>query len=166
MILAFVDGNFNRSPKPNQQSLKRLQENNVTPICAENIRTKNYQTEEVLSLIRDFEDCTLPVSAWNRETYLTVAYWYLYLNPLAEAEQRMDLRLKRFLFEKGLDTSTTEIIERPNRSNLLRAMNNYIAIHKGQKPFAELADLILDHFANDGFVGATFDQTTFCYQMK
>jgi hypothetical protein len=118
---------------------------------SEKIEMKYRQTADILALVKDFEECNLPFSNWNRETYLTIAFWFLYLNPLAEAEQLLNLGLKRYSFENGLDSSQIETIGKPKISSLLRAMNHYITIYKSQKSFAELANLILNQFGEEDF---------------
>lgn len=106
--------------------------------------TKFCQSAEILSLLAAFEDCTLPLSKWNRTNYLTIVFWYLYLNPLAEAEQLMSHSLRRFQFENGLSLMQPTSLEKVKTSSLFRIINDFIKIHKANKSFVELANMILE----------------------
>lgn len=110
----------------------------------ETMRTKFRQSAEVLSLIEAFENCTLPLSKWNRETYLTLVFWYLYLNPFVEAEQLMQRSLKRYQFENGLNLMQPASLGKIRSPHLFQTINSFIKIHKGEKTFVELANLVLE----------------------
>ncbi|HEV7892466.1 MAG TPA: hypothetical protein VGP08_17775, partial [Pyrinomonadaceae bacterium] len=51
--------------------------------------TKFRTTGEVLSLLRRFDDCTLPRDEWTHAAHLTVALWHLLEYDWAEAVSRV-----------------------------------------------------------------------------
>jgi hypothetical protein len=106
--------------------------------------TKFYQSEEILSLIAAFEDCTLPLSKWSQTSYLTIVYGYLYLNPVAAAERLMSQSLRRFQFENGLNVMQPVSLGKLKTVSLFRIINKFIKIHKADKSFVELANMILE----------------------
>ena len=107
------------------------------------IRTKYRQSAEILSLIEAFEHCTLPLSKWTQETYLTIAFWYLYLNSLTEAERLMSESIGRYRFENGLNLMQPGSHGKAKMPSLFLTINDLIKIHKGEKSFVELANLVL-----------------------
>ena len=52
--------------------------------------------EELETLIRRFEDCTLPREAWNHRAHLAVATWYLFHLPREAATERIREGIQRF----------------------------------------------------------------------
>ncbi len=106
--------------------------------------TKFRQSAEILSLIAAFEDCSLPLSNWNQSSYLTIIFWHLYLNPLAEAEKLMSRGLRRYQFENGLKLMQPTSLRKVKTSGLFRIINDFIKIHKANKSFVELANMMLE----------------------
>ena len=53
-------------------------------------------TEEILALVRGFEDCTLPRECWTHAAHLTVALWNLLQYDWPEACARVRLGIKRY----------------------------------------------------------------------
>ncbi len=112
-------------------------------------KIRSYRTAaEILELIEAFEHCLLPLSAWTNETYLTLAFWYLYLNSLPEAERLMSASLARYNFENGLNPNPFERFEKTEISALLGAINDFIKLYKSEKSFVVLANLILTRFTD------------------
>ena len=65
-----------------------------------------YKTDdEIIALVRGFEDCTIPDSEFNHPAHLTVALSYLHHLRLtvAETAERMRAGLYRFLDHHGAD---------------------------------------------------------------
>jgi hypothetical protein len=109
------------------------------------------QTQEIIELVNTFEKCTLPVANWTHQRYLMVAFWYLYLNSLGEANQLLSNSLQRFRFENNLPLLQNEGFERSKQTRFLRAMDNFIKIYKSEKSFVELANLILEQFGDANY---------------
>jgi len=113
-------------------------------------KIRNYRTAaEILEIIEAFEHCTLPLSEWNNETYLTVAFWYLYLNSLPEARQLISENLARFNFENNLNVNQFSLSGKAENALLLTAISAFIKIYKGEKSFAALANLVLKRFTTE-----------------
>lgn len=106
------------------------------------------RASEILEIIEAFEHCTLPLSRWNNETYLTVAFWYLYLNSLPEARHLISAGITRFNFENNLSANQFSLPDKAEISLLLTAIHDCIKIYKGESSFVELANLVLKRFAN------------------
>lgn len=110
-------------------------------------KTAGYRNSaEILAIVEAFEHCTLPPSGWNCEVYLTVAFWYLYLNSLTEAEQLISERMMRYKFENGVNAGRFSLPEKANMRLLLAAINDFIKPCKGEESFVSLANLVLMRF--------------------
>ena len=64
-------------------------------------------TEEVLALVRRFDDCTLPREEWTHAAHLTVALWHLLQYDWPEAVERVRLRIQRYNAAHGIRTTPT-----------------------------------------------------------
>jgi hypothetical protein len=69
--------------------------------------TKFRTTAEVLSLLRRFDDCTLPRDEWTHAAHLTVALWHLLEYDWAEAVPRVRLGIQRYNAAHGIRTTPT-----------------------------------------------------------
>jgi len=59
-------------------------------------------TEEVLALVRRFEDCTLPRAEWTHAAHLTVALWHLLQYDWPEATSRVRRGIRRYNAAHGI----------------------------------------------------------------
>ncbi|MBV8856781.1 MAG: hypothetical protein JOZ02_07465 [Acidobacteria bacterium] len=64
-------------------------------------------TDEILTLVRRFEDCTLPREEWTHAAHLTVALWHLLQFDWPEAVARVRARIKRYNAAHGIVTTPT-----------------------------------------------------------
>ena len=64
-------------------------------------------TGEVLSLVRRFDDCTLPREEWTHAAHLTVALWNLLQYDWPEAVTRVRLGIQRYNAAHGIRTTPT-----------------------------------------------------------
>ena len=64
-------------------------------------------TEEILALVRRFEDCTLPREEWTHAAHLTVALWHLLQFDWPEAVARVRRGIKRYNAAHGILTTPT-----------------------------------------------------------
>jgi hypothetical protein len=69
--------------------------------------TRFRTTEEILALVRRFEDCTLPREEWTHAAHLTVALWHLLQFDWPEAVTRVRARIKRYNAAHGIRTTPT-----------------------------------------------------------
>ena len=69
--------------------------------------TKFRTTGEVLSLLRRFDDCTLPRDEWTHAAHLTVALWHLLEYDWEEAVSRVRVRIQRYNAAHGIRTTPT-----------------------------------------------------------
>ena len=75
----------------------------ILTLEAETFRT----TEEILALVRRFEDCTLPREEWTHAAHLTVALWHLLQFDWPEAVARVRRGIKRYNAAHGILTTPT-----------------------------------------------------------
>jgi hypothetical protein len=72
------------------------------------IEVKTFRTtEEMLELVRRFEDCTLPREEWTHIAHLTVALWHLLQFDWPEAVARVRCGIKRYNAAHGILTTPT-----------------------------------------------------------
>jgi hypothetical protein len=64
-------------------------------------------TEEILALVRGFEDCTLARERWTHAAHLTVALWNLLQYDWPEAVARVRSGIKRYNAAHGIATTPT-----------------------------------------------------------
>ena len=64
-------------------------------------------TEEILSLVREFEDCTLARERWTHAAHLTVALWHLLQYDWPEAVARVRRGIKRYNAAHGVRQTPT-----------------------------------------------------------
>lgn len=64
-------------------------------------------TEEILALVRRFEDCTLPREEWTHAAHLTVGLWHLLQFDWPLATARVRARIKRYNAAHGIPTTPT-----------------------------------------------------------
>ena len=63
--------------------------------------------EEIFSLVRRFEDCTLPLEEWTHVAHLTVALWHLLQFDTPEATERVRRGIQRYNAAHGIQTTPT-----------------------------------------------------------
>lgn len=63
--------------------------------------------EEIFSLLRRFDDCTLPRAEWTHGAHLTVALWYLLEFDWPEATERVRRGIRRYNAAHGIQTTPT-----------------------------------------------------------
>ena len=63
--------------------------------------------EEIFSLVRRFDDCTLPRAEWTHAAHLTVALWYLLELDWPEATARVRRGIRRYNAAHGVRTTPT-----------------------------------------------------------
>lgn len=64
-------------------------------------------TDEILSLVRGFDDCTLPREEWTHAAHLTVALWHLLQFDWMESVIRVRAGIKRYNAAHGISTTPT-----------------------------------------------------------
>jgi len=64
-------------------------------------------TDEILALLRGFDDCTLPREEWTHAAHLSVALWHLLQYDWPEAVARVRAGIKRYNAAHGIATTPT-----------------------------------------------------------
>lgn len=69
--------------------------------------TRFRTTEEILALVRRFEDCTLPRGEWTHAAHLTVALWHLLQFEWPVAVARVRAGIRRYNAAHGIRQTPT-----------------------------------------------------------
>jgi hypothetical protein len=107
-------------------------------------------TEEILSLVRRFEDCTLPREEWTHAAHLTVALWHLLQFDWPEASARVRARIKRYNAAHGIRTTPTGGYHETLTLFWLRAVRAFLEAERNEAR-------ALVHLANE--LAATHDKS-------
>lgn len=126
-------------------------------MTADQQKIAGYRTSaEIVALINAFENCTLPLSEWTREAYLTVAFWYLYLNSLPEAARLMGDAVRRYNFENNVAPEPGGDFQKTKMHFWLWAVSGCVEKYKAEKSFVALANLVLGRFADQNVLRKRF----------
>lgn len=96
---------------------------------------------DVIELVNAFERCTLPLSVWDRKSYLTIAFWYCYLNPPAEAKHLFRIALRRYAFENN-----REIFDESTMLTNLTAAQDFLDRNRNSYSFVESVNKLIEDF--------------------
>ncbi len=109
-----------------------------------------YQTDEdIVTLVQQFEACTLPKSNWNHTAHLTIAMWYVSMYSEAEAILSIRTGIQHYNHCNAIATTISSgyhetltlfwitiarrfLASNPNTS-VLALINNFILIYGEQK---------------------------------
>ena len=89
-------------------------------------------TEEILSLVRRFEDCTLPREEWTHAAHLTVALWHLLQFDWPEAVTRVRRGIKRYNTAHGIRTTPTGGYHETLTIFWLRTVRNFLEAERNE----------------------------------
>ena len=107
-------------------------------------------TEEILSLVRRFEDCTLPREEWTHAAHLTVALWHLLQFDWPEASARVCRGIKRYNAARGIPSTPTGGYHETLTHFWLRVVDAYLCAERNEAR-------ALVHLANE--LAATHDKS-------
>lgn len=108
----------------------------------------SYRTrDEIEDLVRGFEACTLPHSAWTHRAHLTVALWYLVQGSEAEATWRMRDGLHRLNQAHGVPTTKERGYHETITLFWLRMIGREVA-HAADGELVEMANVIAHRYSN------------------
>ena len=109
---------------------------------------ESYRTlDEIEALVRGFEDCTLPHSAWTHRAHLVVALWYLVRGSEAEAVSRMRDGLHRLNQAHGVPMTKERGYHETITLFWLRLIGRDVA-HAASIDLTKLANIIAYRYAN------------------
>ena len=106
-------------------------------------------TAEILSLVRRFEDCTLPRGEWTHAAHLTVALWHLLQFDWPESVARVRRGIKRYNAAHGILETPTGGYHETLTLFWLRAVRAFLEAERNEAR-------ALVHLAND--LAATADK--------
>ena len=89
-------------------------------------------TDEILSLVRRFEDCTLPRAEWTHAAHLTVALWHLLQFDWPEASARVRRGIKRSNAAHGIRTTPTGGYHETLTLFWLRAVRTFLEAERNE----------------------------------
>jgi hypothetical protein len=110
-------------------------------------RTVRYRnSSEIFAVITSFENCTLPPANWTPEAFLTVVFWYLYMNPLREARRVIRDGVRRYNFEHNIEATDKKNYETAGNFSILK-VNKYLKQSRDPKLFVNYVNQMLEHLA-------------------
>ena len=89
-------------------------------------------TGELLTLVRRFEDCTLPREEWTHAAHLTVALWHLLQFDWPEAVARVRRGIKRYNAARGIPSTPTGGYHETLTLFWLRAVDAYLCAERNE----------------------------------
>ncbi|WP_343688322.1 hypothetical protein [Chitinophaga sp.] len=106
-----------------------------------------------MTLIEQFENCTLPKEEWTHENHFVMAFWYCIKYPLPEAVQRISNGIRQYNESVGgqntADTGYHETITLFYTS----VIADYVITHKINTFTADIvADFLQQPFLNKQFI--------------
>lgn len=107
-----------------------------TELCAAASR----RADEVESLVREFEACTLAGERWTHEAHLTVALWYLTRHTDAEATEIIRAAIQRYNLSRGVEMTKDGGYHETITLFYIRAIRRYLNGAGEARTFAELLE--------------------------
>jgi hypothetical protein len=118
--------------------MNKLRQNLITDDDAKIFKYRN--ATEIFELVVAFENCTLPFEKWTDTAYLTVVFWYVYMNPLPEARRLIRDSLRRYIFEHNVDTKASETEYKVLTPLFVKKVNDYLKQNRKTDFFVNLAN--------------------------
>jgi len=103
---------------------------------------------EIESLVRGFEDGTLPKSQWTHGAHLAVALWYLRRHPRGEAEEKVREGIRAYNLRQGNTRGYHETITRA----WVAVVACFLAEHDRGQTLAELAGALVGECGEPGYL--------------
>jgi hypothetical protein len=103
---------------------------------------------EIESLVRAFEDGSLPRAEWTHREHLTVALWYLRRHPRAEATERVREGIRHYNLSHGNTTGYHETITLAWVAVIAR----FLAGRDRGRPLSSLAEELLGECGEKGYL--------------
>lgn len=98
---------------------------------------------ELKSLVRRFEDCSLPREAWTHQAHLSVAVWYLFHFPRGDATERIRVGIQRFNASLGNTKGYHETIT----LSWVAIVSSFLQPSSAGQPVEDLATAAAERFA-------------------
>lgn len=99
-------------------------------------------------LIRQFEDCTLPSSAWTHAAHLSVALWSLHRHPRDEATRRIRAGIQRYNAANDKGPAYHESITLA----WIEVLSRFLAEHDRDTPLADLQRELLERCGDKNYL--------------
>lgn len=97
------------------------------------LETATFRTvEEIFSLVRRFDDCTLPRAEWTHAAHLTVALWHLLQYDLPEATARVRRGIRRYNDAHGIRVTPTGGYHETLTLFWLRVVNSFLEAERNE----------------------------------
>jgi hypothetical protein len=103
---------------------------------------------EIETLVRAFEDCTLPRAGWTHQKHLTVALWYLRHYARDQATERIREGIRRFNLSHGNTTGYHETITLA----WVAVIDRFLARNDHGQPLSLLVRGLLEQCGDKGYL--------------
>lgn len=115
-------------------------------------KTNYYQSaNEIIELVNSFERCTFPVSDWNQEFYLTIVFWYCYLNPPAEAKRLLKTAVRRYIFENNQKFFDESVMLKN-----LNLVQNFLNLNSKRYSFVECVNKLIENIDDNNWMAKLY----------
>lgn len=104
--------------------------------------------DEVFTLVREFEDGTLPKAQWTHRAHLTVACWYLVSHPEPEALLRIREGIKRYNASQGVVTTKDRGYHETITIFWARMVRSYLAKATLERPLAHIINEMVARYSD------------------
>lgn len=111
---------------------------------------------EVIELVNAFERCRLQLSVWDQKSYLTIAFWYCYLNPPAEARHLFRIALRRYAFENN-----REMFDESVMLKNLATVQDFLDRNRNSYSFIELVNKLIEDFDDSKWLVGLYTRQLF-----
>lgn len=101
---------------------------------------------EIESLVRAFERGDIAREAWNHQSHITVAAWYLLCSPFEEAVEKMRAALLHYLEVRGIETTLEAGYHETITVSWMRLVSNYLENTNLDCSLVELINNLIEHF--------------------
>lgn len=96
--------------------------------------------DEILDLVRRFEDGSLPRAEWSHRAHLTVACWYLICHAEPEATSRIREGIKKYNTSQGIETTKERGYHETMTMFWARLVRAHLAKATLERPLAALVN--------------------------
>jgi hypothetical protein len=99
---------------------------------------------EILRLVREFENCTLPRAKWTHQAHLVVALWYLMRHAENDAVARVREGIKRYNKACGIEMTKTSGYHETITLFYIHVIRRFLSAAKSDCTLAALANSLVN----------------------
>ncbi|MGB5962607.1 MAG: hypothetical protein WBG73_18355 [Coleofasciculaceae cyanobacterium] len=113
-----------------------------------NTSVKAWTFEEIVNLIKAFENCTLPRDEWTHQAHLIVALWYLTHSSQLEAIKGIRERIQNYNNAIGIKTTKDSGYHETITLFWINIVCQYLIVEEKNLPVVDLVNGLNSHYNN------------------